>query len=100
MAIDPAIVHAFGSTKWEWRKVKIRGPRPTQGAQRATKEPSDRRGRRDERKPLCVEISYLGGPEAVWLLKARGGTWRIPGHRALNDALLDVNGPFWAPRKP
>lgn len=83
------------STNWEFRKVKIAGPR--QGnAQRERSEPrSFRVGRRDERKPLSVEIRYVGGPEAHWVVKARGGSWKVPGHRCLHDALLDVNGPFW-----
>lgn len=88
------------STDWEWKLCKIAGPRPGKASTRSAAQGSTRRARRDERKPLHIEVAYRGGPEAMWILRARGHEWKLPGHRALHDALLDVNGPFWAITKP
>lgn len=90
-----AIVHTFPSTTWEYRKVKLAGPRPGKAQRRSASEGTFRVGRRDERKPLCVEVSYRGGPEAVWVLRSRGHEWRVSGAQALHDVLLGVNGPFF-----
>ena|SRR5262249_43119278 len=94
------IVHTFPSTKWEFRPCKIAGPPQGRRSTRSEAEGSYRVARRDERKPLNVEVKYLGGPEAVWLLKCRGHEWKVSGAQALHDALLGINGAFWKKAAP
>ena len=89
-----------GSTDWEWKKVKLAGPRPGKAQRLRSSLPLRRVAGRDHRKPLHLEVRYVGGAEAEWILKARGHEWRLPGHRSLHDALLDVNAPFFTARLP
>lgn len=35
---------------------------------------------------MTVTVRYRGGAEAWYEVKARGRTWRFPGHVALHDA--------------
>lgn len=42
------------------------------------------------RHELEVRISYRGGSEAWWTVRARGRVWRRPGTLALHDVLMDV----------
>jgi hypothetical protein len=35
-------------------------------------------------------VTYRGGAEAWWSIKARGRVWRRPGTLALHDVLQDV----------
>lgn len=95
MARQEASYRRSPSTTWEWRKVKIQGPRPTQHLSATSGARSTYVPRRDARKPLCVEIRYSGSAEAWWVVKGRGHTWRFPGHWCLDDVLQEVNGPFW-----
>lgn len=46
---------------------------------------------RDARAPLQVQVSYRGGAEAWWELRARGRVWRFPGHHSIHDVLMWVN---------
>jgi hypothetical protein len=48
--------------------------------------------RRDRRKPLTITVTYRGGPECWWELRARGAIVRRPGHVALEDVLSQFDG--------
>lgn len=49
-------------------------------------------GLRNRRKPLQVTITYRGGPESWWELRARGKVVRCPGHWFIEDALSQFDG--------
>lgn len=53
---------------------------------------SHRLARRDPRDPLTVTITYRGGPECWWEIRARGTVIRRPGSVALHDVLSWING--------
>lgn len=80
-----------GSTTWEWRRVKMRGPRPE--GQAAPKASSRWYGlsRRDAHLRITVTLSYRAGSEAWWLVEARGRQGVFPGHRALHDVMSEIN---------
>lgn len=79
-------------TTWapEIDRIKMSHPQGRQGE--APSGSGSHRGlrQRDKFKPLWVEIQYRGGPEASWLVKARGQTYRFPGHMCLHDCLAEV----------
>lgn len=83
------------STTWAWRCVKIK-PAP-QGSIRAERSESTRTKlwRRDARRPLTLTISYRSGPEATWLIEARGRRWFIPGHLCVHDVFTEVCREQW-----
>ena len=53
---------------------------------------SHRLARRNPRDPLTITVTYRGGPECWWELKARGVTIRRPGSVSLHDALDWLQG--------
>ena len=64
---------------------------------KGTSTAADRRppgGRRRKRAisydPLTIVVQYRGGPEASWLVTARGRAFRFPGHMCLQDVLAKV----------
>jgi hypothetical protein len=79
-------------TQWVPETDKIKASHP-QGKQPERSEVAQRRGplrKRDAYTAMWVEIQFRGGPAASWLVKARGRTWRFPGHMALHDCLAEV----------
>jgi hypothetical protein len=88
-----------GSTTWEFRKVKIREPRPE--AQHGSAKP--RRfallPKRDRRSRLTITLAYKGGAEAWWVIEARGRTAAFPGHRALHDVMAEINRDGFLPER-
>ena len=63
---------------------------PAKGTSTAPKGPQARIPTRrgpDKYKWISIEVRYNGGPEASWLVRARGVTWRFPGHMCLHDVL-------------
>lgn len=46
----------------------------------------------DPKNPLTLMLTYRGGPEAWWEVKARGRTYHFPGHLALHDVMARVEG--------
>ena len=79
------------STTWEWRKVKIQrrrnGPSKT-----APKAATSRSGGRNMAVPLTIMLTYRGGAEAWWEVKARGRTYHFPGHLCLHDVVARIEG--------
>lgn len=80
----------FGSTDWEWRKVKVtRAPQARATTRR-------RRGRWfhlppwNPREPLTLKVKYRGGSEAWIEIHSRGGMGRFPGNVALYDVLREI----------
>lgn len=47
---------------------------------------------RDAREPLTVTVTYRGGPECWWEIRARGTVIRRPGVTSLHDVLSHLNG--------
>lgn len=77
------------SATWAYRRVKITPP-----PQRPRK--NDAEGvlpalpRWNPREPLSLQVTYRGGAEAWWEIRARGRVWRRPGWQALDDVLAEV----------
>lgn len=82
----PASDERSPSTTWAWelRKIPVRPKGPSSAAPKAASGPA--LPRRNPRDPLTVTVTYRGGPEAWYEVKARGRTWRFPGHVAIHDA--------------
>lgn len=91
-SMDPASNKLPPSTTWEWQNRMIRVPAGGQKAQPAEGGHPQRLPLRNSRKPLTVTITYRGGPECWWELKARGVTIRRPGALALHDVLSQFEG--------
>lgn len=53
---------------------------------------SHRLARRDPRDPLTIVVTYRGGAECWWEIKAWGVTIRRPGSVALHDVLDHLQG--------
>lgn len=87
---DGGSEHTFGSTRWEFRRVKIARPPEAMAAQR----PSGLRWRKlprvNWRKPTHLTITYRGGAEAWVEVHARGDIGRYPGSTAIIDVLADI----------
>jgi hypothetical protein len=78
----------FASTTWEWKRVKIDPPLAAPPKQ--SPKAAARLARRAAREPTTLTIRYRGGAEAWWEVKARGRSWRVPGHVALHDVMRMV----------
>jgi hypothetical protein len=66
---------------------------PAQGEAAADRRPpggTRSRKRRDKYERFTIEVQFRGGPEANWLVTARGRSWRFPGHQCLHDVLAAV----------
>ena len=80
------------STTWAYRKIRVRAT-PTEGGRVSRPEgPTTSLSYREPRRPLWIEIRYVGGLECSWLVAYRGRVRRFPGHMALHDVLTAVNG--------
>lgn len=47
---------------------------------------------RDPREPLTITVTYRGGAECWYEIRARGTTIRRPGHVAIHDLFRWING--------
>ena len=78
------------STNWAWKRVKIE-PHP-QGDQAGRRRRTA--GRRSpgtgwlRRQQMVVE--YRGGPEASYIIRVNGKTWRYSGALCLHDVMTHV----------
>jgi hypothetical protein len=79
-------------TRWvpETDKIKPATRQGTQSERSEGAKPYRARRQRDMYKSIWIEVRFRGGPEASWLITARGRTWRYPGHMALHDCLSDA----------
>lgn len=82
--------HTFGSTTWEWKRIKVR--RPAGGQDDGAEHRKGFHGlpTKDWRKPTTLTIKYRGGPECWVEVHARGRIWRRPGNVAIIDMLRDI----------
>lgn len=79
------------STTWGYRRVKMPSSAPqASSASRRGRHPATL-SKRNPREPLTITVTYRGGPECWWEIKARGVTFRRPGYVALHDLLSEVN---------
>lgn len=83
------------STTWQWERVILRGPPDPTSQAAAKRKTASRLRTRDPRKPLPITISYLGGPRALWVVKARGVDWYFSGVQALQDVMKRINRTQW-----
>lgn len=78
------------STTYEWKRVKIsqrrNGPRKAPPGGRHPKQltPWPRRQR------LELRVTYRGGSEGWYEVRARGQVWRFPGCLCLEDVLSSI----------
>jgi len=63
---------------------------PAGGQQLGRRRRPPRLTQHPQRTPLTIQVSYRGGAECWWTIKARGRTWRRPGTLALHDVLQDI----------
>ena len=47
---------------------------------------------RNPREPLTITVTYRGGSECWWEIRARGTVVRRPGSEALHDVLAHLSG--------
>jgi hypothetical protein len=87
---DTAGEQTFPSTTYAWRKVKMKPPPAGHQTVRA------KRGRWHglptwpRHRQLRIEVTYRGGAESWWLVKARGRHGVFPGCLALDDVMAQV----------
>jgi len=77
------------STRWEWKRVKMR-PSPEGPQGQRSQSTSKALSRRSKRESLTITVKNRGGPEDWWEIRARGRVWRRPGYTALSDLLGQV----------
>jgi len=80
----------FGSTTWEWRKVKMRTPPAGHDTARAKRGRWRGLSTWPRRRALTVTVKYRGGAESWWLVSARGRQGVFPGHAAIEDVMAQV----------
>lgn len=83
--------HEFSSTTWEWRKTRIR--RPPDGHTNSRPKGGHWHGLspRPIRESITLTVSWRGGPEAWYEIKARGRTGRVPGWLSFHDVMMRIN---------
>lgn len=90
MASDDETNGCFPSTTWTWRKVRVLRP-PKAGSDDARRAASQAvLSPRDLREPLTITVKFRGGAEAWWEIRARGRTFRRPGHVAIHDLMREI----------
>lgn len=87
------------STTYVWRKVKISGGAPEGPAPKAAAKRWSGLARRDAKQPLTITLHHRGGAESWWVIQARGRTAAVPGHRALDDVMAELNRTWSHPEK-
>lgn len=82
----------FGSTTWEWKRVKIgrppeaRSDSAPKGLHSWVRLPSWPLRRR----PLTIKVTYRGGPEAFYEVHARGRIGRFSGGACFHDVMQAI----------
>lgn len=80
-----------GSTNWHWADASLEGPGGPRRQSRPAGASIFELRSRDPRKTLDLQLRYVGGPEATWIIIARGWRWRVPGVIALQDVMNWIN---------
>jgi hypothetical protein len=79
------------STNWTWRKVRMwESPTPPQQTS-APKAPTTRLKGRSRNAPITIEVTYRGGSQCWYRIRARGQLFSIPGDRAIHDVMEYIN---------
>lgn len=81
----------FGSTRWEWKRVKMARPPEATGHSVPKGHRWRRLPRRNPRTPLGITVKLRGGPEGWVEVHARGDLARYPGYTTILDIVMDVN---------
>ena len=78
------------STRVAWQPVKIK--RPPQGPGKTPPKASVRpfQASREWRRTITLQVAYRGTSEAWFEVHARGRTWRVDGHDAFLEVMLDI----------
>ncbi len=84
------IEHTFGSTTFEWRRVKMKPPPAGHDGARAKRGRWRHLGRWPRTQHLTMKVQYRGGAESWWLVSARGSQGVFPGHCALEDVMSQI----------
>lgn len=101
---DDQIEHEFPSTYWASRPPTV-APVPT-GTYTARRRRSPFRALRrlGRGTPVLVSLEWLGGPNAHWLVRARGVSQAVPGIITLEDLTRLVRNDWdtepWGARRP
>jgi hypothetical protein len=75
------------STTFHWKESRL-APAPRPDTQSAVGRPSVYKLRaRDPRVTIEMHVCYVGGPEGMWLIQARGWLWRFSGTLSFADVL-------------
>ena len=80
------------STTWRWETRRVRVPPEATSTASPEATRLKRLYERDRRKPLTIVVTYRGGAECWWELRARGKVVRQPGAIALHDVLSLFDG--------
>lgn len=87
------IEQPFGSTTWQWRRVKVQ--RRPEGSITARRSRTARLWRTlprgDRHKWVTVRIRWRGGAESWWLVEARGKVQAVQGWQALEDLMCAIH---------
>lgn len=78
------------STTWSWEVDKISRPRREGQAREAQPRRWRSLSRRNPKDKLTLTVTYRGGPEAWYLVEARGRSGVFPGVRALHDVMEEI----------
>jgi hypothetical protein len=90
VTVEPGIEHTFPSTTFVWRKVKMKPPPAGHNSARAKRGRWRHLARWPRARSLTITVSYRGGAESWWLVKARGSQGVFPGHAQLEDVMAAV----------
>ncbi len=86
----------FGSTTWEWRRVKMKPPPAGHNAARAKRGRWRGLSTWPRRRSLRLDIVYRGGAQSWWLVTARGSSGVFPGDACIEDIMSQVFNEGWS----
>jgi hypothetical protein len=90
MATHENIEHPFPSTRWEWRKVKMKPPPAGHNAAGAKRPRFSGLSVWPRTRTLRLTIRWRGGAASWWLVESRGTRQAFPGHLALEDVMTVI----------
>jgi hypothetical protein len=79
------------STTYHWEDGSLRRAGAPEGTARPTGRSIWSLRWRDPRKPLDLQIQWIGGAEDTWLIRARGWRWKVTGEVELACVLRWIN---------